>query len=44
MGTTNNPTIVPMQPIVWPTNVPQVKFEPYCNYKDYKSESLTKVK
>ena len=21
MGTTNNPTIVPMQPIMWPTNV-----------------------
>ena len=43
MGTTNNPTIVPMQPIMWPTNVP-VKFEPYCNYNDYKSENLTKVK
>lgn len=44
MGTTNNPTIVPTQPFVWPTNVPPVKFEPYCNYNDYKSESLTKVK
>lgn len=44
MGTTNNPTIVPMQPLVWPTNVPPVKFEPYCNYNDYKSENLTKVK
>ena len=44
MGTTNNPTIVPMQPIMWPTNVPPVKFEPYCNYNDYKSENLTKVK
>ena len=43
MGTTNNPTIVPTQPLVWPTNVPPVKFEPYCNYNDYKSESLTKV-
>lgn len=41
MGTTNNPTIVPMQPITWPTNVPPVKFEPYCNYNDYKSENLT---
>lgn len=41
-----NPIIpsVPTQPFVWPTNVPQVKFEPYCNYNDYKSESLTKVK
>lgn len=44
MGTANNPTIVPTQPFVWPTNVPPVKFEPYCNYNDYKSESLTKVK
>lgn len=44
MGTTNNPTIVPTQPFVWPTSVPPVKFEPYCNYNDYKSESLTKVK
>ena len=44
MGTTNNPTIVPMQPLVWPTNVPPAKFEPYCNYNDYKGESLTKVK
>lgn len=44
MGTTNNPTIVPTQPITWPTNVPPVKFEPYCNYNDYKSENLTKVK
>lgn len=44
MGTTNNPTIVPAQPITWPTNVPPVKFEPYCNYNDYKSENLTKVK
>lgn len=49
MGTTNNPTIVPMQPLVWPTSVPPVsvppvKFEPYCNYNDYKSENLTKVK
>lgn len=49
MGTTNNPTIVPTQPFVWPTSVPPVsvppvKFEPYCNYKDYKSENLTKVK
>ena len=44
MGTTNNLTIVPMQPIMWPTNVPPVKFEPYCNYNDYKSENLTKVK
>ena len=43
-GTTNNPTIVPMQPFVWPTNVPPVKFEPYYNYNDYKGESLTKVK
>lgn len=43
MGTTNNPTIVPTQPLVWPTNVPPVKFEPYCNYNDYKSESLKKV-
>ena len=34
----------PTQPIVWPTSVPPVKFEPYCNYKDYKSENLTKVK
>lgn len=40
MGTTNNPSIVPAQPFVWPTNVPPVKFEPYCNYNDYKSESL----
>lgn len=44
MGTTNNPSIVPTQPFVWPTNVPPVKFEPYCNYNDYKSENLTKVK
>ena len=44
IGTTNNPTIVPTQPFVWPTSVPPVKFEPYCNYNDYKSESLTKVK
>ena len=44
MGTTNNPTIVPTQPLVWPTNVPPAKFEPYCNYNDYKSENLTKVK
>ena len=47
MGTTNNPIIVPTQPFVWPNNVPPsvppVKFEPYCNYNDYKSESLTKV-
>ena len=37
----------PTQPFVWPTSVPPsvppVKFEPYCNYKDYKSENLTKV-
>jgi len=41
-----NPIIpsVPTQPFVWPTNVPPVKFEPYCNYNDYKGESLTKVK
>ena len=44
MGTTNNPSIVPTQPFVWPTSVPPVKFEPYCNYNDYKSENLTKVK
>ena len=44
MGTTNNPTIVPAQPITWPTNVPPAKLEPYCNYNDYKSENLTKVK
>lgn len=48
MGTTNTPSIIPMQPFVWPTkvppSVPPVKFEPYCNYNDYKSESLTKVK
>ena len=44
MGTTNNPSIVPTQPLVWPTSVPPVKFEPYCNYNDYKSENLTKVK
>lgn len=43
MGTTNNPSIVPTQPFVWPTSVPPVKFEQYCNYNDYKSESLTKV-
>lgn len=43
MGTTNNPSIVPTQPFVWPTNVPPVKFEPYSNYNDYKSEGLTKV-
>ena len=35
---------VPAQPFVWPTSVPPVKLEPYCNYKDYKSENLTKVK
>ena len=38
----------PTQPFVWPTSVPPsvppVKFEPYCNYNDYKSENLTKVK
>lgn len=39
----------PAKPIVWPidvppVSVPPVKFEPYCNYKDYKSENLTKVK
>ena len=41
-----NPIIpsAPTQPFVWPTSVPPVKFEPYCNYNDYKSESLTKVK
>ena len=33
----------PMQPIVWPHDVPPAKFEPYCNYNDYKSESLTKA-
>lgn len=49
MGTTNNPSIVPTQPLVWPTSVPPVsvppvKFEPYCNYNDSKSENLTKVK
>ena len=44
MGTTNNPFIVPTQPLVWPTNVPPVKFEPYCNYNYSKSENLTKVK
>lgn len=40
-----NPIIpsVPTQPFVWPTSVPPVKFEPYCNYNDYKSESLTKA-
>ena len=37
-------SVVPAQPAVWPTNVPPVKFEPYCNYNDYKSESFTKVK
>ena len=35
---------IPTQPFVWPTSVPPVKFEPYCNYNDYKSENLTKVK
>lgn len=44
MGTTNNPSIVPTKPIVWPIDVPPAKFEPYCNYNDYKSENLTKVK
>lgn len=48
MGTTNNPSIVPTQPFVWttsvPPSVPPAKFEPYCNYNDYKSENLTKVK
>ena len=49
MGTTNNPSIVPTQPLVWPTSeppvsVPPVKFAPFFNYKDYKSENLTKVK
>ena len=48
MGTTNNPSIVPTQPFAWPTSVPPsvppVKFEPYCNYNDSKSENLTKVK
>ena len=38
----------PTQPFVWPTSVPpsvpSVKFEPYCNYNDSKSENLTKVK
>ena len=34
----------PTQPFVWPTSVPPVKFEPYCNYNDFKSENLTKVK
>lgn len=34
----------PAQPIVWPHDVPPAKFEPYCNYNDYKSENLTKVK
>lgn len=29
MGTTNNPTIVPMQPITWPTNVPSGKSKYY---------------
>lgn len=29
MGTTNNPTIVPTQPITWPTNVPSVKSKYY---------------
>ena len=33
----------PMQPFVRSTSVPPVKFEPYCNYNDCKSESLTKV-
>ena len=44
MGTTNNSSIVPTQPFVWPTSVPPVKFEPYCNYNYSKSENLTKVK
>ena len=39
-----NAPSVPTQPIAWPTSVPLVKFEPYCNYNDYKSENLTKVK
>lgn len=42
MGNTDNPSIFPTQPVVWPTTVPPVKFEPYCN--DYKTENLTKVK
>ena len=32
----------PTQPLVWPTSVPPVKFEHYCNYNDYKM--ITKVK
>lgn len=43
IGTTANPSIVPTQPLVWPTNVPPVKFEPYCNYNDYKSENFKKT-
>lgn len=43
MGTTNKPSIVPTQPFVWPPSVSPVKYETYCNYNDYKSESLTKV-
>ena len=39
-----NLSIVPTRPVVWPTDVPFVKFEPYCNYNDYKGESLTKAK
>ena len=34
---------VPTRPIMWPTNVPPAKFEPYCNYNSSKSENLTKV-
>lgn len=34
----------PTQPIVWPHDVQPSRFEPYCNYNDYKSENLTKVK
>lgn len=50
IGEVTNPIMpsVPTKPIVWPNSVPPsvppVKFEPYCNYNDYKSENLTKVK
>lgn len=44
VGTSSNPTIVPQHPYVWPTTVPPVKCEPYCNYNDYKSTDLTKNK
>lgn len=42
MGNTDNPYVVPTQSVVWPTTVPPVKFEHYCN--DCKIENLTKVK